>query len=143
MTGCWMQNGVCMEHAPEGYYGFIYCITDDKGRKYWGKKAFNHKRKTRLSKKAKLLAKTRKTWEIKQADSKWLSYWGSCRELLAYIAERGNTDGFTREVIKLCRDRASLSYWEVVTLIENEVLFSDNTWNGNIAGKYFRGKIHK
>ena len=138
---CWMFKKKCLEKAPDGYYGFIYCITDDQGKKYWGKKAFSHKQKRRLSKKARMGRLTRV--EVKQVDSKWINYWGSCRDLLEYISLRGSTEGFTREVIKLCKDKASLTYWETVTLIDNEVLFRDDTWNGNILGKFFKNKIHK
>jgi hypothetical protein len=141
MEQCWMYKKKCLEKSPEGYYGFVYVITDDQGKKYWGKKAFSHKRKRRLSKKARQGRLTR--IEVLQVDSKWLNYWGSCKGLLDYIKERGNTDGFTREVIKLCKDKASLTYWETVTLIDNEILFRADTWNGNILGKFFRGKVHK
>lgn len=138
---CWIYNKECLEVPPKGYYGFIYVITDDKGKKYWGKKAFTHKSKTKLSKKARV--GTRKRYNIGTKDSKWLEYWGSCKPLLAYITEKGDTQGFTREIIKLCENRQSLAYWELAILIENKVLFRDDCWNGNVAAKYFKGKIHK
>src|SRR5688572_16831905 len=119
---CWQYKKKCLETAPEGYYGFVYVITDDNGKKYWGKKAFLHRKKIKLSKKAKLLT-PRKRFSITNGDSKWLDYWGSCKELLEYILVRGGTTGFTREVIKLCKDRQSLTYWETAILIDNEVLF--------------------
>ncbi len=140
---CWKYQGKCLDSAPEEYYGFVYVITDDNGKKYWGKKAFNHSKKTRITKKAKLLmGKTRRKYERKKVDSQWLSYWGSCKPLLGYIQARGGTQGFSREIIKLCKDRQSLAFWELHTLISNDVLFED-CWNGNVSGKYFKGKIHK
>lgn len=138
---CWMYNGKCLEEPPSGVYGFIYCITDDTGKRYWGKKAFTHKSKTKLSKKARV--GTRKRFNIGTKDSKWMSYWGSCKPLLEYIKLLGNTKGFKREIIKICNDRSSLAYWEVSILIQNNVLFRDDCWNGNVCAKYFKGKIHK
>lgn len=138
---CWTFRGKCLEKAPDGYYGFVYCITDDQGKKYWGKKAFNHTVRRKLSQKDRI--GTRKRIKVETVDSKWLGYWGSSKMLLDYIATLGSTEGFTREVVKLCRDRQSLTYWELVTLIDNKVLFRDDSWNGNILGKFFKGKIHK
>lgn len=128
------------ESMASNYEGFIYRITDNNGKMYIGKKSFNHKRKTRLSKKARV--GTRKRVEIKIKDSGWKDYWGSSKEFLAYIAENG-TKGFKREIIMLCSDKASLSYWEMHYLVQENVLFSDKYWNGNVLGKFFKGKIHK
>lgn len=138
---CWLYNKKCLETPPEGYYGFIYLITDDKGKKYWGKKAFTHKTKTKLSKKARI--GTRKKYNIGTKDSQWSKYWGSCKPLLAYISERGGTQGFKREIIKLCKDRQSLAYHEMKTLVDNNVLFRDDCWNGNVCAKYFKTNIHE
>lgn len=138
---CWVHEGKCMEEPPEGYYGFIYLIVDDKGNKYWGKKAFTHKKKTALSKKARV--GTRKRVKVQQVDSKWMSYWGSCKPLLEYIKNRGGTHGFSRYVLKLCKNRSALTYWETHVLFENRVLFREDTWNGHILSRFYKGKIHE
>lgn len=138
---CWTYQGKCLEKAPDGWYGFVYCITDDQGKKYWGKKAFSHRVKKTLSKRARV--GTRKRVKVEQVDSKWLGYWGSSKQLLEYINDRGSTEGFRRDIVKLCEDRQSLTYWELTTLIMNGVLFRDDTWNGNILGKFFKGKVHE
>lgn len=124
----------------QGVMGFIYRITDDTGKWYIGKKAFTHRKKTKLSKKARI--GTRKRIDISYKDSGWADYWGSCRPLLEYIQDNGN-QGFTRVILKLCNDRASLGYWEIDYLCTTKALFNGNSWNSNIAGKYFRGKIHE
>jgi hypothetical protein len=138
---CWKYQGQCLEVPPSGFYGFIYRITDDQGREYFGKKAFSHQKKSKLSKKAR--AGTRKRIKIQQVDSKWINYWGSCKPLLEYIETRGGTHGFTRSVIKLCENKQSLSYWEMATLVTNNVLFRPDTWNGNVMARFYKGKIHK
>lgn len=137
----WIYDGEIMKKQPEGLYGFTYKITDDTGKVYYGKKAFIHTRKTKLGKKARKGTKQRVRTTI--VDSKWLGYWGSSKPLLAYITERGGTHGFKREMIKICANRASLYYWETALLIEEKVLFREDCWNGNVCGKFFKGKIHK
>jgi hypothetical protein len=141
MINCWKFKGDCLNVPPSGFYGFIYCITDDQGREYFGKKAFAHRRKTKLSKKAR--QGTRKRIKIEEVDSKWLNYWGSCKPLLEYIETRGGTKGFTRTILKLCKDKQSLTYWEVHYLTQNNVLFRTDTWNSNILSRFFKGKIHQ
>jgi len=137
----WTYNNQEFEdYMAQGHEGFIYRITDDKGRMYIGKKAFSHRNKVKLSKKARV--GTRKRVEIRQKDSGWKAYWGSSKELLEYIKVSG-TDNFTREILKLCKDKQSLAYWEVHYMITENVLFSDHYWNGNVSGRFFKGKIHK
>jgi len=126
--------------TPGDDYGFIYKITDDKGRFYIGKKAFSHRIKRKLSKRAR--KSTGKRIKIENKDSGWKDYWGSCKPLLEYIESKGNTQGFTREILMLCEDRINLSYWEIHFQIQLNVLFEEKSWNSNVGGKYFKGKIH-
>ena len=83
---------------PADYYGFIYLITDDTGKWYIGKKAFSHRKKTKLSKKARV--GTRKRINISYKDSGWQDYCGSCKPLLEYIENRGNLLGFKKIILK-------------------------------------------
>lgn len=142
MDNCWIYDGECLDTPPEGYYGFIYCIIDDTGKEYWGKKAFEHNTKKVLSKRARVASGTKKRIERGKKDSGWLDYWGSCKPLLTYIGEKG-TKNFQRVILKLCKDKSSLAYWEMVIQINNNVLFREDCWNSNVAGKYFKGKIHE
>ncbi len=142
MSG-WLYGGVLLETPPEGAYGFIYKITDGLGRVYFGKKSFEHSKKKVLSKKARKLAKTRKRIEKTKVDSGWMDYWGSSKPFLSYLDEFPNRRNMCkREILRFCNDKVSLSYHETRTLIYENVLFRDDCWNGNIAGKYFKGKIH-
>lgn len=144
MENCWIYQDKCLYTPPEGYYGFIYSILLPDGRIYWGKKAFEHSKKVKLSKKARKSSGTRKRIAKTKVDSGWLDYWGSSKELLDHLEVNPNLKNTAfREIIKLCKDKASLSYWEMVTLVENNILFRDDCYNGNISGKYFKGKIHK
>jgi len=139
---CWiLPNGKCCFEPPSGYYGFIYCIFDDKGKVYYGRKSFEHSKKVKLSKKRR--KETRKRVEVTKKDSGWLSYWGSCKPLLEYIEDRGGTEGFKRVIIKLCKDKISLNFWEISIQIQNNVLFRGDCWNNSVGGKYFKNKIHE
>lgn len=135
----WTYKGKNVTSPPPGWYGFVYRIIDEKGKVYYGKKAFSHKRKTKLSK--KLRRETGKRVRIDQKDSGWQAYFGSCKPLQEHIKARGGTQGFKREILKFCKDKMSLSYWETYYLFKEQVLFKD-TWNGHVL-RFFKGRIHK
>ncbi len=139
-----MYGGKCLEFPPDGYYGFIYVIIDDQNRVYYGKKAFEHSKKTVISKKARKLSGSRKRVERKKVDSGWMDYWGSSKALLAYFEEDPTRkDKSLRRIIKFCKDKISLSYYEMQTLVYQGVLFRDDCWNGNVSGKFFKGRVHE
>lgn len=138
----WFYKDKFIFTPPEGYYGFIYKITDDIGNVYFGKKAFEHSQKKNISKKARKESGTRKRVERVKKDSGWLDYFGSSKPLLEYLEMDYRKLKCKREIIKLCKDKISLSYWEMVIMVQESVLFRNDCWNGNIAGKFFKGKIH-
>ncbi len=143
-NNCWIMDGKCLYDKPEGFVGYIYHIQDDQNRHYWGKKLFEFSKKKILSKKARKESGTRKRIERSKIQSDWLDYWSSSKELLEYIAMANpNKLGFKREIIKLCKNKESLSYWETAILIQNNALFREDCYNGNINGKWFKGKIHE
>lgn len=140
----WIYNGEILDKAPIGCAGFIYKISEiSTGKFYIGKKAFVHKTKKTLSKRARIALGGRKRIERGTKDSNWLKYWGSCQPLLQYMDELGSKDGFIREVLKICKDKSSLSYYEIKYMIEYKVLFDEQCWNSNVGGKFFKGRIHE
>lgn len=123
-----MYEGKCLEKQPEGCWGFIYLITNiTTGKIYVGKKQFTHKKKTRLSKKAR--KGTRKRIKIEQVDSQWLNYWSSSKELQEDVLQLGEK-AFKREILMLCKNKAELSYYEGFYMYHYKVLFvsSYNKW---------------
>lgn len=136
----WLYKNKVIDSVPEGFYGFIYRITDDKGRVYYGKKAFTHNKKRKLTKKEQV--GTRKRVERIQIDSKWMDYYGSSKTLLEYISINGNKN-FKREILQLCINRTDLAYYEAKILFQEEVLFRADCWNSNILGKFYKGRINK
>ena len=144
MEKLWTYGGVVIATPPEGVYGFIYKITLPDGSVYFGKKAFEHNQKKTISKKARKLSGTKKRIEKVKKDSGWLDYWGSSKPLLEYLDAALDRKIFSkREILKFCNDKISLTYWEMVTMVNERVLFRNDCWNGNIIGKFFKGKIHE
>ena len=122
-------------------YGFIYKITNlETGKYYIGKKAFFHNKKKKLTKKeiAEQTGPGRKaTTRVDQVDSGWKSYWGSSKELQQDVKELG-PEFFECIILKLCRDKKELTYYELHYQCINEWLLSYDSYNDNILGKFFR-----
>jgi hypothetical protein len=138
MTSKWKHYN---SFEPEDYYGFIYRITNlVDGRFYIGKKAFFHNKKHKLTQKqlAEQTGPGRKPkFEIIQSESDWKTYWGSNKELLADIKKYGE-DNFSCNIIKLCKTKKQLTYYEMHYQCVNEVLVSPSLcYNDNILGKFF------
>ena len=128
------------EHAT-GHYGFVYIITNlETINFYIGKKAFIHNKKKKLTKKeiAEHTGAGRKpTTRVDKVDSGWKSYYGSSKELLADVKLLGE-DKFKRVIIHFAKNKKQLTFLELQEQIIHNVLFTDNSYNDNIAGKYFR-----
>lgn len=133
------------------YYGYIYkttCINKSLpiyGKFYIGKKNYTFRRKKKLTKKELNEYKGRKgrkpTHKYIETESDWATYYGSSKELLEDIEKYGK-ESFQVKKLKDCENKASLTYWEQYFQMKLDVLFKD-TYNGNIAGKFYRNKIYK
>jgi len=134
------QNWIYLDPVhPEDWVGFVYKITNKtNGKFYIGKKVFWNNRKTKLTKKelAEQTGPGRKpTHKVVTKESDWLTYWGSNKALLADIKELG-MDNFERRILKLCKSKKQLTYWEMHYQCKEEVLLVD-AYNDNILGKFF------
>lgn len=145
---CWYYKGKCLKRQPLEYYGFVYRITvsdsedipkEMRGKIYIGKKQFQYKRTKRISKKRRLVQKTKKRTEKVMVDSKWLSYFGSNKQLIEDVKTFGE-QYFKREILHMCFTKPQLSYYEVKEQIEHEVL-STNSYNGWISCKIFKNRF--
>jgi hypothetical protein len=141
----WYVDDGSLEIFPEDqineYYGFVYIITNLETNKFYiGKKAFVHNKKKKLTKK-KIAEQSgpgrRSTTRVDQVDSGWKSYYGSSKELLADVKLLGE-DKFERVILCLAKNKKQLTFFELSEQIIYGVLFNDNSYNDNIAGKYFR-----
>ena len=136
--GCWLYKEECFEKNLEEIFGYIYLITNKlDGKIYVGKKQFTHRKKTALSKKARV--GTRKRINITQVDSGWQSYWGSSKPLLNDIQLLGK-ENFTREILMFCSNKSQLSYYEVVNQIKYKVLECPS-YNGWISCKVMKNNL--
>ena len=134
---CWLLQNDCLESPPDNTYGFVYCIINKRdGRIYVGKKAFTFRKKKVLSKKARLVANTRKRTAITAVDSKWQKYWGSSKPLLEDVKTLGEKN-FERRILGFARNKSELSYLEVHWQIQMKVLHVPS-YNGWISCKIYR-----
>lgn len=130
----WLYNGKPFDE-PEGYFGFVYVITNKlTGKAYIGKKQFfstvtrpplkGYKRKRKITK-----------------DSDWRTYWGSSQFFKEDVDQYGKSN-YTREILTLCVSKSHLTYEETRRLFVHNVLYErlDNGekkyFNGNISGKF-------
>jgi hypothetical protein len=131
----WLYKGEEFTN-PEGYYGFVYLLTY-QGKSYIGRKNFYSERNIAKGKK-ELTAMTDKRGSKKKLvvkESDWKSYTSSHKLLKTIPAKE-----FTREILHLCTTKMELTYQETKLLFCQGVLESNNWWNDNIAGRYFRTK---
>lgn len=135
---CWIYKNECLEIPPEGYYGYSYLITDILNKKiYVGKKAFTHKKKTKLSKKAKLLPENKGKRVIKGTkDSGWLKYFGSSKELNEQVKLLGENN-FKREILEFATSKSDLTLKEIEAQVKFNVL-KVNSYNLWIGGRVYK-----
>ena len=138
VENCWIYNGECLKVEPEGYYGYSYLITDILNKKvYVGKKAFTHKKKTKLSKKAKLLPENKGKRVIKGTkDSGWLKYFGSSKELNEQVKLLGEKN-FKREILEFATSKSDLTLKEIEAQVKYNVL-RVNSYNNWIGGRVYK-----
>jgi hypothetical protein len=139
MENKWLHSE---EFNPQDYFGFVYKITNLTNSKFYiGKKYFYHTSNVKLGKKelaALPVTRGRKSTTkqvIKESD--WRSYWGSSKELQQDVKELG-AEMFECIILKLCKDKKQLTYFEMHYQCVSECLLSNNSYNDNIVGKYFR-----
>lgn len=140
----WYYKNKIFKLTDDKYYGFVYKITCiNKLNKYFnffyiGKKNFFTNRKQNLSKKELIDIKDKrlKKYKIITKESNWLNYNSSNKELIELI--KLNKNDFKKEILYLCRDKKDLTYLEVKSQFEYKCLESNNCFNSNILGIFFK-----
>ena len=127
--------------TPEDNLGFVYKITNLTNSKFYvGKKVFWNNKKHKLTKKqlAEQSGPGRKpTHEVIRTESDWKTYWGSNKQLLTDVKELGE-NYFECLVLKVCKTKKQLTYWEMHYQCKLECLTSPSlSYNDNILGKFF------
>lgn len=138
----WLQgNDVFTEDMiPEGAIGFIYemrAMVNGSEKRYIGKKNFFSDVKTKLAKKDLPTDKRLKTYSRKRKFT-YQNYFSSND-----VLKQANKDGVVikRMILKICYSKMELSYEEVRFQMIYDVLRSEMYLNGNVMGKFFKGKI--
>jgi hypothetical protein len=121
----------------DDFAGYVYVTTHmPTGRKYIGKKQFFHTTTKKLGKKELLeipVTKGRRpTKKSVTKESDWKTYHGSASEIKLYPPEE-----MMRHILKLCRTKKELTYYEAKYLFQYDVLQDRNYINDNILGKFY------
>jgi hypothetical protein len=133
--------------SPNDYFGFVYIIENKtNNRKYIGKKYFWYKKKKKKTKKE--LAETKGkgrpslfTEIIVETD--WKTYAGSNKYLKEDIKNL-DKNNFTYTIVKLCKTKKELTYWETKFQFVYSVLENSNEWyNDNILGKFYSSDLYE
>ena len=110
------------------WVGFVYEIEDKtNGKKYIGKKTLWSKRRL-----PPLKGKKRKRIQIKESD--WKDYYGSNEEVKGLVEAHGG-DRFIRTVLRLCKTKGELSYYEAKEQFDRDVLLDPMYYNEFIGLK--------
>ena len=124
----WYYNNELFELTPEEYQGFVYQITElHTNKKYIGKKNFW---------KPKILPvnKTRKRRVRTRVESDWKTYFSSSSQIQKLVEESGE-EKFKREILKLCKTKGEMSYYEAKFQFEHDVLLREDYYNEFIGCK--------
>jgi hypothetical protein len=124
----WYYNDILFDETPEEYQGFVYEITElHTNKKYIGKKNFWKPKTLPKNSKRKRRIRTR-------VESDWRSYFGSSGVLNQLVEEQGDQN-FKRVILKLCKTKGEMSYYEAKLQFENDVLLNDEYYNEFIGCK--------
>ena len=124
----WLYKNKILEEAPEGAFGFVYLITNNKtgkmyiGRKYLGK---THRVKKKGSKRRKVIRK----------DSDWRTYIGSSKLLQEHINK--NKSNFTFKILAFGKTKGQVNYMEENLHHRYHVSTSEMFYNDCIGPRRF------
>ena len=122
----WTFNNKEYNITPEEYQGFVYQLTEiHTNKKYIGKKNF-------WKPKTLPITKTRKRRVRTRIESNWKEYYSSSNEVCQLVEQYGK-ERFKREILKLCKTKGEMSYYEAKLQFDHNVLFSDDYYNNFIG----------
>ena len=132
----WLYENKEYDETPEEYQGFVYEIEElSTGKKYIGKK--NFWRPKILPKNSKRTRRVRT-----RVESDWKKYFGSNKEVQALVESNG-IENYKREILRLCKTKGEMSYYEAKLQFENDVLLRDDYYNEFIGCKIHSRHLKK
>jgi Putative endonuclease segE, GIY-YIG domain len=122
----WLYNGEPFtEEMVEDWFGFVYIIINNTNNKrYIGKKLFTSAGYKTVKGKRKKIRKS----------SDWEKYWGSSKLVQEDVKLLGQ-ENFTREIVRLCKNRSECSYYEAKMIFETDAILSDEYYNDWVTVK--------
>jgi hypothetical protein len=137
----WYYQGTAVNELPDDCVGFVYLIKNNaNGKMYVGKKLAKFAKTTYRVVKLKNGNKKRKKIKTK-IDSDWQDYFGSSDELNKDVILLGQ-DSFKREILRYCKSKSEMSYYEAKYQFDNDVLLNEDKWyNGWISVKVRKFKL--
>ena len=124
----WYYNEDVFDETPESYQGFVYEIVElDTGRKYIGKKNFWRPKTLPITKTRKRRVRTR-------VESDWRDYYGSSDKVQSLVESKGR-ENFQKVILRLCKNKGEMSYFEAKLQFHHDVLLSDKYYNEFIGCK--------
>lgn len=128
MVGWIYEGRELTEEDIDGYAGMVYLIENlADGRKYIGRKLFKFSRRRKIKGRMRRIA----------IDSDYKGYYGSCAELKAEVARLGPAS-FSRIVLRLCRNKSEMNYYEAKEQFDRDVLLDPSYFNNWIQVKVRR-----
>ena len=132
----WYYNNELFEITPEEYQGFVYQLTEiHTDKKYIGKKNF-------WKPKTLPITKTRKRRVRTRTESDWRSYFSSSSEVQQLVESKGE-ENYKREILKLCKTKGEMSYFEAKLQFEHDVLLRNDYYNEFIGCKIHSKHLKK
>jgi hypothetical protein len=124
------QSKEVPQEIMEENVGFVYLITNlESNRKYIGQKLFRFTRRK--------IVKGKKNRKKVVKESDWRDYFGSSQALQNDVEKLGS-GRFSREILRLCKSKGEMNYWETKLQFDNEVLLSED-WYNNFIGCRING----
>jgi len=118
-TTPWIYNKEPLTEIPEGYYGFVYLITNNvTHKKYVGRKFFY------VSKTRQVKLKKKKY----KAESDWQDYYGSNKTIQEEVARLGK-GAFHREILHLCKTKGTANYYEASEIFKRDAILKEEYYN--------------
>lgn len=121
----WQYNSVLYEPTEEelsSLIGFVYCIEEKTtGKKYIGKKGF-------WRNKILPVTKSRKRRKHTLVESDWRTYHGSSALLKENVLLNGE-DIYNRVILRLCKTKGEMSYFEAKEQFDRDVLLKEDYYN--------------
>ena len=126
-----LKEQIFISEMISDHIGFVYKITNlDSGRFYIGKKLFTRAGRKQVKGKKKKI----------RVESDWKKYYSSSEELNADVQKLG-IHKFRREILRLCKSRGELNYFEAKYQFSMDALESDNFYNNLIMVRVHRSHL--